>query len=64
MFDQVQDLLNNSAFLTARTIRESFFLGAARDFGYDQNSLQLRMLITLKSRIRTIRHLINIQMIF
>ena len=60
VFDQVQDFLNNSAYLKAQTIRESFFLGALGDFGSDPNSLQLNlMLLTLQNRIRKIRELVT-----
>jgi hypothetical protein len=60
VFDQVQDLLNNSSFLTTHTIRESFFMGAVGDFGSNPNSLQLNlMLLTLKHRIRQIRKLVT-----
>lgn len=60
IFDQVQDLLNNAAFLKVYTIRESFFMGAEGDFGSNPNSLQLHlMLLTLKDRIRKIRELVT-----
>ena len=60
VFDQVQDLLNNSSLLKVHTIRESFFLGAVGDFGSDPNSLQLNlMLLTLQDRIRQIRELVT-----
>ncbi len=60
VFDQVQDLLNNSNFLKVRTIRECFFLGAEGDFGSNPNSLQLHMmLLTLKDRVRQIRELVE-----
>lgn len=61
VFDQVQDLLNNSSFLKTSTIRESFFLGALGDFGINPNSLQLKLvLLTLKHRIRKIRELVTL----
>ena len=61
VFDQVQDLLNNSTFLKTSTIRESFFLGAQGDFGIHPNSLQLKLvLLTLKYRISKIREIVTL----
>ena len=60
VFDQAQDLLNNSAFLKVHSIRESFFLGAEEDFGSNPDSLQLQiMLLTLKNRLHKIRELVT-----
>ena len=60
VYDQVQDLLNNSNFLKVNTIRESFFLGAQDDFGSNPNSLQLNLiLLTLRERMRKLTELVD-----
>tara|TARA_B100001250_G_scaffold414529_1_gene453589 strand:- start:53 stop:991 length:939 start_codon:yes stop_codon:yes gene_type:complete len=61
VFDQAQDLLNNSSFLKVHTIRESFMMGAAGDFGSNPKNLQLNLvLLTLRDRIRRIKELATI----